>query len=347
MQSKAHSGAITAVLENIHFSRGTVWQVKQHELCLKRAVHFVEVGGSIPESESGMLPIAITHQFCELMSVTTQEHIEAAVIVCPEQRDLASRQCACFLLGAYLILRQGRNLTEVSALFKDFEEENNTLTTRCMVNGWSAMYRAREICWLGPVADQDEDRPFDLEMSLHYAEMANGTIYTLVPGKLILFPTPARLSSGQSWADVSESGGATARRFSAPYLAELLADLDVSVVACLGQTSSASADAFLERGLDVHDLLLDPRRPSLLRAMDRVLSLARAAPGAVAVFCGGVGGTDWPAHVGMLAAAYLVSDFGFDAGAADAWLCMLCPALRLPAHAAGAGDAAGVTAPVE
>ena len=211
-----------------------------------------------------------------------------------------------------------------------------------MVNGWAALHRARELCWLGPVADNDEARPFDVEMSLHYAVKANGNIHTLVPGKLLLFPTPADLPTGQFWADVSESNGVTARRFSAPYLAEILADLDVSVVVCLGQTSSASADAFLECGLDVHDLLLDPRRPSLLRAIDRVLSLARAAPGAVAVFCGGAGGADCPAHVRMLAAAYLVSDFGFSAAAADAWVQMLCPALPTHASHSAAGDAVDV-----
>jgi hypothetical protein len=45
------------------------------------------------------------------------------------------------------------------------------------------------------------------------------------------------------------------------------------------------------------------------------------------VFCGGDGGAEWPAHVGTLAAAYLMSDFGFDAAAADAWLRMVCPLL--------------------
>jgi hypothetical protein len=191
---------------------------------------------------------------------------------------------------------------------------------------WKALELAKGLEWLFPPDDSESEINFDVEMHTHYADEVNGNIYTLVPGKLILFPTPAHLPDGQSWADVCEPGG-TVRRFTAPYLAELLADLDVSVVACLGQTSSASAAAFIACGLDVHDLCLDPRLPSLLSAIDRILALTRAAPGAVAIFCGGAGGKDWPAHVGTLAAAYLMSDFDFDAGSADAWLRMLCPLL--------------------
>ena len=49
--------------------------------------------------------------------------------------------------------------------------------------------------------------------------------------------------------------------------------------------------------------------------------MARAAPGAVAV-CSGEGswGGEWRGVVGTLAAAHLMRELGFDAGAADAWV---------------------------
>ena len=196
-----------------------------------------------------------------------------------------------------------------------------------------ALQLAAGLYWLDC---QQDDAPFDIEKSLHYASKANGNIHTLVPGKLLFFVSPHPLPDNQAWIDVRDAGRWQERRFSADYLADLLVDLDVSVVACLGACGSGDAAAFAARDLDVHDLRLDPRRPSMLRAMDRLLALARAAPGAVAVFCGGGGGREWPGHVGTLAAAYLMSDFGFDAAAADAWVRMAFPLLR-----GGDGEAVG------
>ena len=74
------------------------------------------------------------------------------------------------------------------------------------------------------------------------------------------------------------------------------------------------------RGLDVHDLGLDPRRPALLGAIDHLLAVSRAAPGAVAMFGGGGG----DATVRTLAATWLVTEYGFDGEAAGAWLRMIC-----------------------
>ena len=62
----------------------------------------------------------------------------------------------------------------------------------------------------------------------------------------------------------------------------MLADLDVAAVACLGRADGGDAAALEACGLDVHELGQDARRPALLPALDRLLSLKRAAaPGAV------------------------------------------------------------------
>ena len=82
------------------------------------------------------------------------------------------------------------------------------------------------------------------------------------------------------------------------------------------------------RGLDAHELGLDPRRPALLHALDRLLAVARAAPGAVAVLDGGRA----DAAVGTVAAALLMT-LGFGEGAAGAWLRLVCPSLAGPAPA--------------
>ena len=127
-------------------------------------------------------------------------------------------------------------------------------------------------------------------MASHYALACNGGVHVLVPGRLLLFPAPAALPAGEAWADASEGGRAAGRRFSAAFLAALLSDLGVSAAACLGRTGGSDAAALCAGGLDVHDLALDARRPALLGAMDRLLAVSRAAPGATALFPGPAGG---------------------------------------------------------
>jgi hypothetical protein len=313
----------------IHFASTTATEAQKSDFCYRKTTHFVEVGGANSAGDFDLLPISVIYNFCDVVSTAHKVDCDA-VIICPEDGDCQSICNACLLLGSYLILRVEMKSEKVLQIFEETINELSQFQSQIknyvevISKSWNALEYAKGLNWLFPSEYSEIEADFDIELHTHYARQANGNIHTLVPGKLLLFPTPAHLPGGQSWADVDGPGGQV-RRFSAQYLAELLADLNVSVVTCLGQTSSSSAAAFLECGLDVHDLLLNPRLPSLLSAIDRILALTRAAPGAVAVFCGGAGGTDWPAHVGTLAAAYLMSDFGFDAGAADAWLRMLSP----------------------
>ena len=122
------------------------------------------------------------------------------------------------------------------------------------------------------------------------------------------------------------AGGLPERLFGAGFLADLLVDLDASAVACLGRLRCADAEALGARGLDVHDMGLDPARPALLRGMDRLLAVSRAAPGAVAL----VGGGGHAGAAGALAAAVLVREHGFDGEGAGAWLRLVCPSLTAP-----------------
>jgi hypothetical protein len=252
---------------------------------------------------------------------------------------------ACFLCGAYLLLCELVELDSVLELFKEALDEIEASLARCkdtknnlkdIVTCWKALHQAKAMKWLGEGEgnDPENDPVFDVEMAAHYAQAANGNVHVLVPGKLLLFQTPQQVPSDKEcqWVDMSEPEQPTVRRFSAAFLAELLSDLGVSAVACLGRTCAADAAAFQARGLDVHDLGIDPRRPAVLRVMDRLLTISRAAPGAVAVFGGGGGGGEVaPEYVGTIAAAWLTMDFGFDSAAAAAWVRMMLPVLA-PRH---------------
>jgi hypothetical protein len=283
------------------------------------------------------LQLSVLHAFCEYMQDTIDSHRDQCVVVCPEDSSQASVATACLLCGAYLLLCERRELTHVLNTFQHSleridtvsEEGNYERIAASIISSWRALDRARALHWLG-CADDASEPMLDVDMAVHYARPSNGSVHVLVPGKLLLFPAPASLPDGQEWAEASASRP-TARVFSAGFLADLLLDLGVSAVACVGQADGHDAAAFAARGLDVHDLGLDPRRPALLRAVDRLVAVSRASPGAVAVF--GVDGDGLPEPVGTLVAAYLMVEQGFSAAAAAAWIRMLCPALDV-AHAA-------------
>ena len=239
-----------------------------------------------------------------------------------------------------MILHRGQGAEAVSSLF----EASGFVTARELHTAadgglepspydcWRALDRARSLAWL--VDPQSDDDPLlDMEEFDHYAAPANGAVHLTVPGKLFFFPTPKDLPAGQDWDDCADSSGAVVRRFSARFYADLLHHLGASCVVCLGGGSAQSAAALAARGLHVEDLGLAADGSSLLRGLDRLLSLARAAPGAVAVYSGD--GAVWPGYTGSLAAAFLISRLGFDEGSARAW-----PRLTSPWAAAAAGPAA-------
>ena len=317
------------IQNNLYLASGTEEEVKRNGLCASIPTHFVQVEGSeiVEECEFQLLPFSVVNAFSEAISAALEKHKNKILVVCPERADRVSMNILCLLVGSYLELNRDEEAVEVMSSLEKIAPDLYDQCPETIKHALFAMDKARKLRWLGP---EDTQAEFDIEMSIHYGQPCNGSIHTLVPGKLVLFPTPEHLPDSQSWIDICEPGSAVERRFSAAYLADVLTDFDVSVVVCLGECSGGAAAAFEERGLDVHDLKLDPRRPSMLQAMDRLLALARAAPGAVAVFCGGEAGAEWPAHVGALGAAYLMRDLGFEAGAADAWVRMACPALSPP-----------------
>ena len=156
-----------------------------------------------------------------------------------------------------------------------------------------------------------------------------------MPGALIFFPTPAILHPDQDWIDVDPCDGRPARLFSPTYYAALFHDFGVSCVVCLGRTDPAVAAAFKARGIETEDLGMAADGSSLLRGLDRLLSLSRAAPGTLAVHSGE--GFEWPGYTATLAKAFMMSRLGLDEGPAGAWLGMTCP--WMPGQTASASSA--------
>ena len=262
------------------------------------------------------------------MRDTIESRPNQPIVVCPADHATGTMSDACLLCGAFVLLCEDAGLDDVLSTFEEALQGRLAARRAAIVDCWTALHRARALGWLGATDNDASEPALDVEMASHYALDCNGGVHVLVPGKLLLFPAPAPLPTDQAWADTSEPGRPTARRFSAAFLAALLADLGVSAAACLGRTCGSDAAAWRAGGLDVHDLALDARRPALLGAMDRLLAVSRAAPGATALFPGhGGSGEELPECAGTLAAAWLMTDFGFGGGAAAAWVRMLCPGL--------------------
>jgi hypothetical protein len=198
---------------------------------------------------------------------------------------------------------------------------------------WGALSHAVRLGWISREnadnQEEEEDEPLvDLAEMLHYAQPANGNVHAVIPGKLLLFPTPddALDAAGADWADAPGPDGRTARRFAPGFAAALLRDLGVSAVLCLGRGSAATAAAMARHGIATEDLGLAGDGSSLLRGLDALLSLAAGAPGAVAVHAGGGAGVrEWPEYVGTLMQEALMSRAGLGEAAAGAWLRLACP----------------------
>ena len=296
-----------------------------------KAAHFIDVGPSL----AGHLHLhfSVIHSFCNAVCLAIEANPDSPIVIFPNDASASSLSNAILLYGAYLILCKGQTLDAVVDALRNSVEAGQHLVLfprscdRSILDALSAIERALALDWLAP-PNTAEEPALDIGKATHYAHPANGGLQTVVPDRLRFFPSPVSLSAGQAWADASPADASPRRRFSAAFLAELLADFGVSAVVCLGLTRSSDLAAFRGCGLDVHDLDLDRQRLALLGAMDRLVSLAHAAPGAVAVCSweGDDGSLAGRESIQTLGAAWLMAEGGFGTEAAEAWVGMACSA---------------------
>jgi hypothetical protein len=259
------------------------------------------------------------------------------VVVCARTCSNCDIDFTSFCIGAYSILHQGRIASAVQSCIEasgiihtDHADHDDGDYTACryvqrketLYHNLRAVEKAKALGWLADPGSQDESF-LDIEEFAHYANVANGTVHLAVPGALIFFPTPTILHPDQDWIDIDPRDGRPARLFSPTYYAALFHDFGVSCVVCLGRTDPAVAAAFKAEGIETEDLGMAVDGSSLLRGLDRLLSLSRAAPGTLAVHSGE--GFEWPRYTATLAKAFMMSRLGLDEGSAGAWLGMTCP----------------------
>jgi hypothetical protein len=262
-------------------------------------------------------PSNIGHLYCFSRAVLQRQSDSLIICVAPGPRNLTH---AAFLLGGHLIVHEKVDVSSVKSAFRPISSSFSDSTQDCtlvMLDCWSALHRATELGWLD-FSDEPSEDAIDMQEHLHYASALNGELHVVVPNKLLAFRAPADLPDGRAWMD---DGGA--RRFGPSYYADILPDFDVSVVLRCGAAGAGApydASALEARGMGVEALAADARSGRLLAATDRVLTLARAAPGAIALH--GAGG--W--EEGLLLSACLIRLHGFPARQAVAWARMAHPA---------------------
>jgi hypothetical protein len=251
------------------------------------------------------------------------------VVMCAGQDRKTVTACV-FFLGSYLILQRGVFIDQVTRMFLTIQDELETFKDPHRLidahhdeltvhDGWRAVQKARDNGWLDFLSDDIEHEDcIDMEEYLHYDSPANGRLHVVIPSELIAFQRPSDLStlllpgSDRHWAD---AGGK--RHFAPAFYAEVLGvDYGVQVVVrCCGEATDPAA--FSQRGIAVECLAGGAGAGALLRDIDRFLTLARLAPGPIALHGPGIG---LGAREEVLAVALLVQRHGFDGRAALAWL---------------------------
>jgi hypothetical protein len=250
----------------------------------------------------------------------------ASLVLCIRP-GVSSLTTAALLLGAHLVTCEKMNPEDVSEIFRPISSrflplrdvDGSDRSELTVLDCWAALHRAMALGWLD-LGDTPSDAAIDMEEHLHYDSVANGQVHVIVPDKLLAFPSPSDLPEGSAWMD---EGGT--RRFSPSYYADILSDFDVAVVLCCARTGGDISYDPAALGVAAEVLTADARSGRLLAAGDRMLTLARAVPGAIALH--GTGG--W--EEGLLLSTYLIRLYSFPARQALAWARMTHPPARVAA----------------
>ena len=266
----------------------------------------------------GPMNLGSIHHFCTVMdSVLDNKPAQSIAVWNDPSRQ--GQTNACFLLGAYMILRLDVDAAKVSEHFaplildlvpyRDISPGPPNFDLR-LEDCWQALSKGVELDWV-----DFSSNGFDADEYNHYDDPCNGDLHVVVPNKLIAMKGPVDLPDGQLWRDTPEGS----RDFSPAHYAEVLRDFGVSVVVRLNEPRYA-AGAFHAAGIAVADIPFDDCRPPPDDVVAKVLLLVESAPGAVAVHCkAGLGRT------GTLLGLHLIKSHGLTARQAMAWLRIVRP----------------------
>ena len=271
---------------------------------------------------------------------------EKSLVICLDSTSTEAISRACVLLGSFLILGQGEEYQAVVNSFCPMEKyfveipscsssRDNDQISVSVQDCWRAIHHASRHGWIDQsLQTRNKSRVFskgsiDIDAYSHYSQIANGGVFTVVPGKVLVFPRPHDLIDNLDWMDSPDGKD---RHFAPRFFADLFSsEFAVSVVGCLGYSDKSAYDrqAFRDYGIDA-EVLSVSNTSSHLQVLDRFLTIARAIPGMIAL---DGGRRDAAGLTGSLVMAYLIREVDFDEAAAVAWILMVCPQLLVSSTA--------------
>jgi hypothetical protein len=343
-KSTAETTPSAKMIEIINvYGRIYIWpnSSKKLDLASQKAVDAVFVRASTDNCLEVLEPNSLAHIYSFHQSLVSMlDTIADKNLVIMVNYDPKLLTTFALLLGGHMIISQGMSIEDVaecfspiSVMFSNFTDGNGT--DLAVEDCWRAIHRATVLGWVTFNLPQEDDRDEAINMDeyLHYDDSPNGAMHLVDPSRMLLFREPADLAAGVAWKD---EGGH--RRFGAEHYAWLFEDFGVRLVVRCGGGAWDSA-ALRASGIAVEDLCVAEDGAGMLSVVDRFLTLARVAPGCIAVQCGGGGrmatnddaGEDGDAGARLLVAAHLIRSRGFGAADALAWVCIAHPVRARPA----------------
>ena len=271
----------------------------------------------------GPMNMSSVIDFVRILNDELASHPETKIVYCVDagRRNLTN---AVFLLGSYMILKDGLSPSEVA---ESFERLDSRLLVPYrdatyskpdfelhLIDCWRGLSKGKELGWVRLTASSSMCGEIDMDQYRYYDDPNNGDLHEVVPGRFVAFKGPVDLG-GRDFVDMDNG----ARAFSPRHYASILRELGVSTVVRLNEPRYSAKD-FKSLGFEHADLEFDDCTCPPDAVVTAFLRIVDAAPGAVAVHChAGLGRT------GTLIALWLMRSHGFTAREAMGWLRIMRP----------------------